>query len=395
MNPDFTIQFRLDRKNNDLRILLTDTSSGFTNTTIAGNFKVTYPNGTVNQNTDVMNPDIAVIGNSVSYTLKLDANNKILTGSYTFQYTVVHSIDGTFVETKTFVFSWQEPELEITDSSDVVIPEVVFTDAVDYVVSDFSEAITRVFSSDFPSTSSAVGNPISTGTATLTMVYVSNTYEGIYDPELDVNVVYTGTAQTYLSVYYHDVFTKSIDIRKIPSRVELVGYINTFKENQEVYIGQSKDAYDREEEIYHKIIARYTHLFERIQVGLYDGSQNILTELLNLLNVNSTYVYQSGPITGDGAAYGAVTGVTDPNFIIVDPGTYIYKGTVDAIWTMPPLASYQNTEYRIKNASPNGKGLRVNADGTDKFYGNALSDFLFLFAGNPSRLLIAESNWTF
>ena len=404
MNPEFNLQFRIDRKNPDARIVLTDASTGFSSSVIAGNFRVTYPDGTVRQNTDSQNPDISAVDGSVDYPLRADATGKVLQGDYVVVYTVVHGVDGTFPITKSFTLSWEEPVLDITDTSDVLIPEVAFSDEVDYTRTGWTPTITRTMMSDFPTTSDAVGNPQNTSGAALNMVLNANYYEGIYDDvELDNQVSYVNDADAWLSVYFHAVVNEQFDIRKVPSKSEIVGYINNFKEAQNLYINNNTNAYLREEAKYQQIMTRYTHLFERVALGQVQESFQIYNELINLLLEDTTYTYQSGPIegfdTGSGGGGGTANPpiyiIVDPAYIVPGPGTFIYRGTAAANWTMPDLAVNNNLYFRFVNHSPNQSDLTLTGAVNDEFkYLGGQFPAVPISAGELSKRVIAEDFWT-
>jgi hypothetical protein len=418
MNPDFSVQFRLDRKNNDLRIILTDASTGFSSSVIAGLFNVTYPDGTINKNVDSGSPDISAVNGSFDGELKFDAFSKIQQGSYVIQYTVIHSVDGTFVETKSFSLNWIEPILSFTNNSDLLIPEVIFTDEINYSKSGFSEVDTRDISCFFPVTSDLTGLELTTTSTEIDMVNAGDYYEGLYDPELDVVVTYTHTSNAYLSVYYNDLFTEEIDIRKAPIQEEILEFINTFKDAQEAYINLSTDRYNREEAKYQKIMARYTHLFDRVVLGQLQESQDILDEMLVLLNIPS-YPYESGAIEGVTVInndHGLLVGLADDdhpqylteirldalnvlvkeidsNVTITSPGTYIFTPTANRALTMLDLATFQNKIVTIKNRNSSGFYVSVQRAGTDELYTSSVKTVIAL-ADGESITFVGEDYWT-
>ncbi len=293
---DFSVQFVLDRVGAVSAIRLTDASVG---TFSWGIFTINYPQGIVHKNEDSSSPDISTLGGTVDYPLEVDANGEILKGTYTIQYTAL--INGfTKIETKIFDFSWIEPTMDITDDSDVTLPEVKFTDNVSYGDGSYTNVAVRSFTCGFPSTSDLSAEPDqSTTDLTLDMQIANEYYEGVYNPALQMTVDYTHISFAYLTIYWRRSYTEEITIKKMKTHFDLIDLVNTFKDNIDAYRGTNTVQFKKEAQNYEQAISLYMHLLQRISLGRADGSQGILEQILEFVEPNSgSYTFQSGPISG-------------------------------------------------------------------------------------------------
>ena len=303
MAANFTVKFLVNRTSGTYQIQLTDTSSGFTFS--KANFKITYPNGIVVENTDFNNPDISSAGGTTNKDIKFDVNNKVLTGTYTIVINAKDSSNNDHTATKSFNFVWKEPVPDISNTSDVLTPLVKFKDNTSgYDVGNFTETInTRTLSSSFPSSSAVSGASAISNTGTsnfgsleINMVNSNNYYEGDYTPSLSIDVTYAHTADTYLSVQYIKSYSETISIKRAPTQNELLEKINQYKDDIDTYKNTNPAVFNRLSEQYDLVIGLYSHIIDRTNAALTAGSEASLRELLDIVEPNASHTFQSSPI---------------------------------------------------------------------------------------------------
>lgn len=295
MNADFTIKFIINRITPSLQILLTDTSSAVTN--LAANFKITFPDGTTYQNVDfVTSPDINSPGDTVTITAPTaSSDGEIQRGAYVFEYTALNQdTDEIQGEVKQFSFTFDEPEIEISNSSDVAIPKVAFkVDVSDFTQTDWTETITTFrMTSPFPITSDQNGSSVVKDMTLvdneLDQVNASSYYEGVYNPVLDYIADYQNSSLAYLSLTYSEQVTASFTINAIQTATALLEAISDFRSGD----GACND------ETYCKIMALYSNLESAARENVVDEGNVLYSELIGLLNIVDDSTYQSGPISG-------------------------------------------------------------------------------------------------
>jgi hypothetical protein len=228
----------------------------------------------------------------------VDASGNVITGSYSVSFTAVNNLSvGQTPLTRTFDFNWVEPTNGLTNLSDVLIPEVVFSDVTSYSpVGSFTGVLTRTLSSSFPSTSEVSGSaPISlTSTNTIRLVSATNYYEGVYTPTSAVSVAYTHSSNSWLTILYTRTFSATYAIKKCPNQLELVTKINSYRAIIDAYKLTNDTQFNILSNQYDIVISLYSHLIARYQTTTQDGSEPILRELLSILEPYSgTYTYQS------------------------------------------------------------------------------------------------------
>ena len=293
----FNIQFRINEKTQSRVIRLTDTSTGFT--FAKGNFSIVHPDGSSLIHTDFDNPDISSSGAYYEFQASTDIYNNVLTGQYTITFVAKSTSLVEYTLARTFDFNWIKPAADIQNRSDVFIPQVQFFDNTSYTtIGSFTGTLTRTFSVPFPSTSEVPSQPtVFTSTNTLTPVYSSKYYEGLYNTSLDVTVNYTH-AYSWLTIYYTNLSTKTFDIRQVPNQVQLVTKLNTFRAVVDSYREKNDTQFEILSEEYDIAIALYSHLVARFQTGTLDGSQPLLEELLSILEpYGGAYTYKSTQLT--------------------------------------------------------------------------------------------------
>ena len=301
MAANFEVRFIVDRVSGSYKIRITDTSTGFT--LAKANTKITFPDGYVVENTDVSNPDISSAGGYIEKNARLDVNNKIKTGGYTINFTGYDASDNEYTSQKQFNFSWQEPTLTIQDLSDGGVPIVKFKDATSWSQGSFTQtATTRTLNASYPTTSAQSGESKSgsqtdlSQTLELDMAFSDLYYEGIYSLSLNTDVLYSHT-NGYLTVQFKKNSSQSIPVRRVPSQTDLVGKLNLFKTQIDTYKVGNPSVYAKLSEVYDNAIALYAHSLSRYRLGIGDGAQDSLQELLDLIDDQVPHTYQAGPMS--------------------------------------------------------------------------------------------------
>lgn len=272
---------------------LTDASSGFT--LAKGNFSITFPDGSTRIKTDFTSPDISTPSANISIPAVLDNNNNVITGTYKIDFIALDASNTSYSSSKTFDFNWVKPTNLITDLSDVITPQVQFKDNASYSpIGSFTGTVSRVFSVPFPTTSEASAQPATSTTSnTLTPVYSGNYYEGVYNVSNDVSCNYTHTTNSWLTINYVELFTKSIAIKKCPNQLGLIAKMNTYRAVIEAYKEKNDTQFNILSEQYDLAIALYSHIIARYETSTQDGSEGQLRELLSILEpYTGSYTYQ-------------------------------------------------------------------------------------------------------
>jgi hypothetical protein len=292
MAINFSARFIVNEKTSSRVLRLTDTSTGFTLS--RGNFIVTFPDGTQVVNSNFASPYISSPGGYIDISLITDIHNIVLTGSYTVTYVALDTSLVEYNKTETFDFNWVKPTKSIINDSDVMIPEIVFTDSTAYETSgSFTGVLTRNFYTTTPSTSEVgVITKTSVGDV-LTPSHSGNFYEGIYLVKSDISVLYTHTSKSWLTVSYVDLLEETFDVREVPTQEELVAMMNNYKDQIEAYKETNPCQYDILNEQYDLVIALYSHLIARFDTDTLQGSEPILRQLLELLPPMEPYTYKA------------------------------------------------------------------------------------------------------
>lgn len=320
MAINFSAQFIVNEKTSTRVLRLTDTSTGFV--LAKGNFSVTFPDGSQVIHTDFMSPDISAPGGSVNISLITDINNTVLTGSYTVNFVAINAALTEFTKLETFDFNWEKPIKSIANESDVVLPDIKFVDSTPYETQgSFSGVLTRNFFTTTPSTSE-VGVITKTGTGDILIPsHSSKYYEGIYLVKSDISVLYTHTSKSWLTVSYVDLLQETYDIREAPTQDELVGLMNTYKDQIEEYKTTNPEEYAIRNEEYDLVIGLYSHLLARYETGTLDGCKPILDQLLGLLPPTNPYTYKATQMlpfslnVGSNTAFIISNGTTTDNIV--------------------------------------------------------------------------------
>lgn len=292
MAINFNAQFIVNEKTSTRVLRLTDTSTGFT--LAKGNFSVTFPDGSQVLHTDFISPDISAPGGSIDISLITDIDSTVLTGTYVINFVTKDSGDTERTKLETFDFNWEKPVKDISNQSDVVLPDIRFVDSTAYETSgNFTGVLTRDFYTYTPAGSEVGALKKQSVGDVLTPSHSSKYYEGIYLVKSDISVAYTHDSKSWLTVSYVDLLQETYDIREAPTQEELVALMNTYKDQIEAYKTTNPDEYERRNEEYDLVLGLYSHLIARYDTGTLDGCKPILDQLLGLLPPTNPYTYKA------------------------------------------------------------------------------------------------------
>jgi hypothetical protein len=288
MPANFSVQFIVNEKTQSRVLKLTDASSGFT--LAKGNFSITFPDGSTRIKTDFTSPDISAPLANISIPAVLDTNNNVITGTYKIDFVALDASNTSYSSSKSFDFNWVKPSNGITNLSDVLIPEVKYQDTTSYSpIGSFTGSVTRTLSASFPTTSEASGGSVSTVSSNLIdMVSSGKYYDGTYTPTSDVLVNYTHSSNSWLTISYIELFTKTFLIKRCPTQIDLINKINTYRGVIEAYKEKNDTQFNILSEQYDLAIALYSHVIARYETSTQDGSEGQLRELLSILEPYST-----------------------------------------------------------------------------------------------------------
>ena len=292
MAINFNAQFIVNEKTSTRVLRLTDTSTGFT--LAKGNFSVTFPDVSQVLHTDFISPDITAPGGSTDISLITDIDNTVLTGTYVINFVTLDAGLTERTKLETFDFNWEKPIKDITNESDVMVPDIKFIDSTPYEQSgNFTGVLTRDFYTYTPA-GSEVGAIKKQSTGDILMPsHSSKYYEGIYLVKSDISVAYAHSSKSWLTVSYVDLLQETYDIREAPTQDELVALMNTYKDQIEAYKTTNPDEYALLNEEYDLVVGLYSHLIARYETGTLDGCKPILDQILGLLPPQNPYTYKA------------------------------------------------------------------------------------------------------
>lgn len=320
MAINFNAQFIVNEKTSSRVIRLTDTSTGFT--LAKGNFSVTYPDGSQVLHTDFVSPDISAPGGSINIALITDIDNTVLTGTYVINFVALDATPTEYTLQQTFDFNWEKPVKDISNQSDVVLPDIRFVDSTPYETSgNFTGILTRDFYTYTPAASEVGALKKQSVGDVLMPSHSSKYYEGIYLVKSDISVAYTHTSKSWLTVSYVDLLQETYDIREAPTQDELVALMNTYKDQIEAYKTTNPDEYERRNEEYDLVVGLYSHLLARYETQTLDGCKPILDQLLGLLPPTNPYTYKATQMlpfslnVGSNTAFIVSDGVNNDNIV--------------------------------------------------------------------------------
>jgi hypothetical protein len=296
MAVNFSVQFRINEKTQSRVLRLTDTSTGFT--LAKGNFSVAFPDGSTRIKTDFTSPDINTPGAYIDILLVTDAAGAVLTGSYKIDFVALDGANTQYPLSRTFDFNWIKPEKKIVSGTDVLVPEVKFFDNTSYSpAGSFTGTVSRTFSTLMPSNTPQSGtNVIGVGNL-INPIFSGNYYEGIYTVKSDISITYTHGTNSWLTLFYTDLLQEIIEVKRAPTQTQLIGFMNTYHAAIEAYEEKNDTQFNLLNEQYDLVVALYSHIIARYESGTLDGSEPLLTQLLDILRPYNVHTYTSAPLT--------------------------------------------------------------------------------------------------
>jgi hypothetical protein len=296
MAVNFSAQFRINEKTQSRVLRLTDTSTGFT--LAKGNFSVTFPDGSTRIKTDFSSPDIAAAGGFVDILLIADSTGAVIAGDYKIDFVALDTSLNGYNLSRTTNFNWIKPVKNIVSGTDVLVPEVRFLDNTSYSpAGSFTGTVSRTFSTLMPSNTPQSGtNVIGIGNL-INPVFSVNYYEGIYTVNSDISITYTHGTDSWLTLFYTDLLQEIIDVQRAPTQTQLIVLMNTYHVAIEAYEENNDTQFNLLNEQYDLVVALYSHIIARYESGTLDGSEPLLTQLLDILRPYSTHTYTSAPLT--------------------------------------------------------------------------------------------------
>jgi hypothetical protein len=296
MAVNFSVQFRINEKTQSRVLRLTDTSTGFT--LAKGNFSVAFPDGSTRIKTDFTSPDINAGGGFIDILLVTDTSGAVLTGSYKIDFVALDGASTSYPSTKTFDFNWTKPEKKIVSGTDVLVPEVRFLDNTSYSpAGSFTGTVSRTFSTLMPSNTPQSGtNVIGVGNL-INPIFAGKYYEGIYTVKSDISITYTHGTNSWLTLFYTDLLQEIIAVKRAPTQTQLIGFMNTYHAAIEAYEEKNDTQFNLLNEQYDLVVALYSHIIARYESGTLDGSEPLLTQLLDILRPYNVHTYTSAPLT--------------------------------------------------------------------------------------------------
>jgi hypothetical protein len=293
MIPGFSVKFVINRILGSYKIQITDTTDYTGVSTAYGFYRIEYPDGIHIENSDPLNPDFEIGQNFSEFNLRLK-NSLTMAGQYRIiQKTTTDSDE--IETTKVIIFSFIEPELKLTNTSNLAIPSVTFTDSTNYNLGFYTEVISRVISSNFPAHLPFFETVATTTGNVLTMLYSGNYYEGVYQPALSSSVILTGTGHT---IEWIKSASFSFDVRKLLSYTQILSYVDVAKNRYDQSKGTTNESKEREN--YQLVTSLIDHIqFKAVSVS--QGVAELMAEIQDLIyKITCTYTdiynYSDNPI---------------------------------------------------------------------------------------------------
>jgi len=259
MTPQFNIRFSIDRVNDELNLILTDTSDYTGVSTYYGFYKIIYPDSVVVENTDVDNPDFK---NGVAITtIPLRLRQGIIQGEFSITQKSYTDI-GDYELEKVFTLSFAEPSLIMSDNSNLVTPSVSFLDITQYVNAGYNPSVTRVIDCKFPTTTT-VTDTITTTSNEIFMLKDGKSYEGVYKPKLTSTALFTADEH---EVQWIQEKSFEFDIRAFIAISQLIIEIDKVKDRLDNSKGNERELMDD----YFMVTSLYTQLLANWGDGIYN-----------------------------------------------------------------------------------------------------------------------------
>jgi hypothetical protein len=280
-NLSFNVRFNLT---GTPTLVLTDTSAS-PPAGLVGIFAITQPDGYVRTG-NIDTPDISAAGGSFSYTLRLNSSGGLQSGTYKIVYTANAPSYLSTDFTREFVFTYQAPELILTEDFDVFTPLLRYIDSSTYTKSGYTNgAITRAWTAVSIPTGTITGS-----SATFNIEFGGEYYDANYNVGLTSSLLYTNTTYNWLTV--QEVVTKSVSTyaQTPPSITTIIGEISDLKLKLDQAINTCQ-VYDGIKADFEYAQTLFQHIFDKIRFADMDNIYEDLKELLTILNNYQIPVY--------------------------------------------------------------------------------------------------------
>jgi hypothetical protein len=293
MIPGFSVKFVINRLTANYKIQITDTTDYSGVSTAYGFYRIEYPDGLYQENTDALNPDFEIGQNFTELTFRMK-NFVPMAGQYRI-IQKTYADTGDVETTKTITFSFVEPTLKLSNTSNLAEPSVSFTDATDYNLGFYTESISKVLSSNFPSTLPFSGELVTTTSDVLDMVRSGSYYEGIYTPSISVAVVFTGTDHV---IEWSKTASFTFDIRKILNYSDILQYLDITKSRYDQAKGSTNESKEREN---YQLVASLVDHIQLKAASVSPGISSLMLEIQDLIykitcSYTDNYDYSVDPL---------------------------------------------------------------------------------------------------
>lgn len=267
-------------------LTLTDNSAYPGGVVPTGIFTIKQPDGVIRTGS-FTSPDISGGVLVATIALRLNSQRKVQCGEYVITYQVDAD---TYVPTtlvRAFTINYTGPSIILEQDFDVFTPSLSYKDVTNYVLSGFTQTVTRAWNAVIAS----VGTITGTNAAIFDLKYSGAYYDAAYVVNFSASAVYQSTVYSFLSI--KDSYVKQIgtDAYTPPTSAQLLGYLTTLKARLDLLIN-SCQKYDKAKADYEYAYTLYAHANKRICAHDSVGVQTYILEILNILN-NSVGISQA------------------------------------------------------------------------------------------------------
>lgn len=349
---------------------------------LTGIFSITQPDG-ISIDGSFTSPDIYSSGGFLtvaSKELRLATDDSFQNGLYTLTYTIKVTGYTDTVKTKTFLLSYTQATIVISDLTDVFTPSLQEVDSTIYSQSGFTlSSVTRSWNADIKYVSSTVQTI--TGTSILfDMAYNSGYYDAHYSITLISTVTLVSTTYTWVSVIDKITSETQIDAYTPPTLAQLRASLTLLKQQieQGTYCGSNCPCACEESIVYIEAVSLYEHIIARGQAGETVGLDAYVLQLQKIFNCS-------------GIVPQAHTNAVLPPYdwgisVIIAPHTPI-QFTVGSGGAFAPISG------AVDYSNPT-----IAGNSNFNIYRQAVADFLvettdFVYAGNGGFQLKNDSNY--
>lgn len=302
----FTVKFDLT---GTPKIVLTD-NSGWTvgeKPDVTGYFEITLPDG-IKRSLDLSTADVSYSGSDLTpfeYNLRLDSAGLPQRGTYIIRYVTDHPsyTPGEFI--RTFEWNYSSAELDLEEDFDVFTPSLFYRDLTNYTKSGYTTTtLTRAWEAVIGTVGTVTGS-----SANFDLAYGGDYYDAEYDISLQVDILYTHTTNSWLTVL--DRITEEIDTTADtpPTVNDILQCIKDLKDLLDAAAGNCTVT-DSLEAKYQKAMTRYDNLIHNLRLGDTEGAEDLLEEIINLTScthsVNRNQIinpYDLSAYTGGSGSY--------------------------------------------------------------------------------------------